>query len=205
MGPHTNVIHRYPGRKTLGIQVIFLPGALFQLINIASDELTNVYMDAEDLFGKGICLVNEQLYHATNYSEMISIVEQFLVELIKRSKQKKHPVDEICKAMLSERENFSLDKFLNEACLSHRQVDRKFKERIGLAPKQFLQLSRFDRAFRMKNRLPHMDWLSVALSCGFYDYQHLAKDYREFTGNTPNQFLIIDSRAPERALGDIEI
>jgi AraC-like DNA-binding protein len=74
-----------------------------------------------------------------------------------------------------------------------------------MAPKQFLQMARFDRAFRMKNRFPQKDWLSVALHCGYYDYQHLVKDYKEFTGYTPPQFFAIDNAAPERSLGDVEI
>jgi AraC-like DNA-binding protein len=74
-----------------------------------------------------------------------------------------------------------------------------------MPPKQFLQISRFDKAFRMKNRFPGRDWLSVALHCGYYDYQHLVKDYKEFTGYTPTQFFAIDNHAPERILGDVEI
>ncbi|ULQ51529.1 helix-turn-helix domain-containing protein [Flavihumibacter fluvii] len=205
MGPHTTIIHRYPGKKTLGVQVIFQPGAICQITQISSDELTNKYMDAEELFGNCTRLVNEQLFHSSNYPEMICIVERFLSALIKRRKQHKHPVDEIGKMMTFEHENFSLDKFLKAACLSHRQLDRKFKERIGLVPKQFLQMSRFDKAFRMKNRFPQKDWLSIALHCGYYDYQHLVKDYKEFTGYTPTQFFVIDNQAPERAFGDAEV
>lgn len=205
MGPHTSLIHRYPGKRTLGLQVIFQPGATNQITNISSHELTNLYMDAEFIFGKGTHLVNEQLFHAKNYSEMISIVERFLIEFIKKVKIKRHPVDEISKAMIYENERFALDKFLKAACLSHRQVDRKFRERVGMAPKLFLQMARFDKAFRMKNRFPQKDWLSIALHCGYYDYQHLVKDYKLFTGYTPKQFFEIDNQAPERSLGDVEV
>jgi AraC-like DNA-binding protein len=205
MGPHTKVIHRYIGKRTLGLQVIFQPGAINQITNIASSELTDLYMDAENVFGKCTRLVNEQLFHSKNYAEMIAIVEQFLTPLVKGRKQKNHPVDEISKAMIYENERFALDKFLKAACLSHRQVDRKFKERVGMAPKLFLQMARFDKAFRMKNRFPQKDWLSIALHCGYYDYQHLVKDYKQFTGYTPTQFFAIDNAAPERSLGDVEI
>jgi AraC-like DNA-binding protein len=205
MGPHSNVIHRYPGRRTLGLQVIFQPGAIHQITNISCHELTNLYTEADDVFGISTALVNEQLFHSKNYTEMIGVAEEFLTTLIKIKRHKKHPVDEISKAMIYEDETFALDKFLKAACLSHRQVDRKFRERVGMAPKQFLQISRFDKAFRMKNRFPKKDWLSIALHCGYYDYQHLVKDYKEFTGYTPTQFFDIDSGAPERSLGDVEI
>lgn len=205
MGTHSGVIHRYPDKRTLGLQVIFQPGAIYQIANVSCHELTNRYLDAEYLLGTCTRIVNEQLFHAKNYAEMIGIVETFLTGLIKKIDQKKHRVDAISKAMICENDCFSLDKFLKAAYLSHRQVDRKFKERIGMPPKQFLQISRFDKAFRMKNRFPEKDWLSVALHCGYYDYQHLVKDYKEFTGYTPTQFFTIDNHAPERILGDVEI
>lgn len=204
MGPHTNLIYRYPGKQTLGFQVIFQPGTIYQLTNIATHELTNQYIDAELIFGTQLRLVNEQLFYARNYTAMISIIERFLMALISGSKSSNHPVDEISKAIIYEKDLFSLDKFLKTAWLSHRQVDRMFKMRIGMLPKQFLQMSRFDKAFRMKNRFPGKDWLSVALHCGYYDYQHLVKEYKAFTGYTPVQFFAIDNHAPERILGDVE-
>lgn len=204
MGPHSHVIHRYPGNDMLALQVIFHPGVVYQLTNISANELANLYTNATDVFGADIHYITEQLSYAKSYAEIIRIVEDCLATVVNRINRRKHRVDDLCRLMSLENENFSLDRFLDEACLSHRQVDRKFKERIGLAPKQFLQMSRFDKAFRMKNRFPEMDWLSIALRCGYYDYQHLVKDYKEFTGYTPPQFFAIDSAAPERILGDVE-
>ncbi|MES2005900.1 MAG: helix-turn-helix domain-containing protein [Bacteroidota bacterium] len=205
VGQQTNVFHRYPANHFLAFQVIFQLSALYLLRKIPSYELTNQIIDAETIFGKSIKLVNEQLFYAKDYAEMICIVEQFLTTLIQKRETKRHPVNEISSMMLQAQEGLSVDKFLHAACLSHRQFDRKFKESTGIAPKQFLQLIRFDRAFRMKNRFPGKDWLSIALHCGYYDYQHLVKDYKEFTGYTPVQFFEIDNKAPERAFGEAEV
>jgi AraC-like DNA-binding protein len=204
-GQHTIVNHRYVGKDFFSFQVVFQPGALYRITGISSGELANRYMDAEDIFGSSIRLVNEQLYDAKSHTELITIVEGFLNRLIKKSKKAEHRIDTIGNLMLLPDEQYHLDKFIKEACLCHRQFDRQFKERLGISPKQFLQIVRFDRAFRMKNRQPEKDWLSIALHCGYYDYQHLVKDYKEFTGYTPTQFFEVDSKAPERFFGDAEI
>ncbi|MBK6977814.1 MAG: AraC family transcriptional regulator [Cytophagaceae bacterium] len=60
------------------------------------------------------------------------------------------------------------------------------------------------RAFRLKNAFPDKDWLSIALECGYYDYQHLVKDYKEFTGMSPAAFYFQDTQSPERAFGIVE-
>jgi len=57
----------------------------------------------------------------------------------------------------------------------------------------------------MKNRFPKKDWLSIAIECGYHDYQHLAKDYKEFTGLSPAQFTELDTKGPDRIIGVAEI
>jgi transcriptional regulator GlxA family with amidase domain len=136
---------------------------------------------------------------------MIEVVEKFLSKLIRKTCKKEHPIDVTSRMMFQQNEQYSLDSFLKASCLCHRQFDRMFKERVGIPPKQFLQIIRFDRAFRMKNRYPHMDWLSIAIHCGYHDYQHLVKDYKEFTGYSPKQFFEIDNQAPERSFGEAEV
>lgn len=205
VGQHTILQQRRVGKEFLSFQVVFQPGAFYRLTGIAMQELFNQYLDARDIFGAAVDSVNEQLFHASSYAEMILVVESFLATLVGRIRKDRHPVDLSASLMLQQNEAFSLDRFLREACLCHRQFDRKFQERIGISPKQFLRIIRFDKAYRLKNRHPHLDWLSIALRCGYHDYQHLAKDYKEFTGYTPPQFFALDSAAPERRFGDAEI
>ena len=205
IGQHTIPIYRYVGKEFLSFQVVFQPSAFYRITGFHMEELANVYLDAEDIFGTKVRQVNEELFYAVSYAEMVAIVERFLSELIKQSQKKQHAVDASGSLMLLENDCFSLDNFIRESCLCHRQFDRKFKERLGISPKQFLQIIRFDKAFRMKNRQTDLDWLSIAVRCGYHDYQHLVKDYKEFTGYTPPQFFAIDNQAPERAFGDAEI
>lgn len=205
LGQHTVINHRYVGKQFLAFQVVFQSGALYKITGIPSVELNNAYLDAEEILGTGTRGVNERLFSAKSYAIMIQVVECYLSNLIKGIKPKQHSVDAVSQKMLQHDECFSVDTFLKEACLSHRQFDRKFLERVGVSPKQYLRVIRFDKAFRLKNRYPDKDWLSIALHCGYYDYQHLVKDYKEFTGYTPTQFTKIEDEAPERTFGEKEI
>ncbi len=203
-GQHTTMHNRYIGKNFLSFQVVFQPGGLFRICGVDMHELTNQYLDAELIFGKQLRDVNERLYTAASYEAMVSIVESFLFKMIRPNSVKGHTVDVSGKRMLQQPELLGVDNFLKESFLCHRQYDRKFNQRVGVSPKQFLQIIRFDRAYRLKNRFPDKDWLTIALHCGYHDYQHLSKDYMRFTGYTPTQFFELDHAAPERVFGFTE-
>jgi len=62
----------------------------------------------------------------------------------------------------------------------------------------FQKIVRFDRAYRLRNSNPKTDWLYIALACGYYDYQHLVKDFKTFVNLTPTAFYEIEQASPER-------
>jgi hypothetical protein len=82
VGQHTTSNHRYVGQRFLTVQVVFQPSSLFRLTGITQQQLCNQYLDAEDVFGKNIQLINEQLNYAKDYAEMIMIVEKYLFYLM---------------------------------------------------------------------------------------------------------------------------
>ncbi len=202
IGQHLEVTNRYIGQEFLVIQIIFQPGALYRLTGIPLMELIDEYLEADYVFAKDIQFVNERFHHAQNYAEMVSIANEFVGKLVKKGVKDKHPLDEVCKLMLKQDGAISLDWLARESCLSIKQFERKFKDRTGVNPKLFGRLIRFDNAFRTKNANPQLDWLSVAIDCHYYDYQHLVRDYKTFTGVTPNAFHTLNT--PEGALGMAE-
>ncbi|MBD2703309.1 helix-turn-helix transcriptional regulator [Spirosoma sp. BT702] len=200
-GQHTMVYNRCVGREFLYLNIKFQPGALFRLTGIPSYELTNTYIEAEAVFSSDIKTVTEQLRNADSYAEMLEWAELFVARLIRRAKKNAHGIDKIAQLLLHNTEPVSMDWLASQACLCPRQFERKFKERMGVPAPQLVRIARFDKAFRMKNAQPQTDWLSIALQCGYYDYQHLVRDYKVITGLTPPAFFQLDNQAPERLLG----
>jgi AraC-like DNA-binding protein len=197
-GQHDLAFSRTCKNDFLGLQVVFQPTGLYSLTGIPSTELCNQYVDAELLFSTNVRLINEQLYHAQSYDEMLAIAERFVSTLrIKKTMTSISPVSQL----LLQKDGISLDWLAKESSLSIRQFERCFRLQTGVSPKLFSRITRFDKAFRMKNQYPTMDWLSIAVSCGYYDYQHLVKDYKDFTGLTPPAFHNVENTAPERLFG----
>jgi AraC-like DNA-binding protein len=203
-GQQTEVTNRFNSNNFLLIQVVFKPGGLYRLTNIPSNYLTNQYIDAETVFSKEIKYVNEKIDECKSYIDMIKVVEAFFLNEIKHNICEIHPLDIATTKLFNSDLIPNVDILAKMAFQSTRNFERHFKQRMGASPKYFLKVMRFENAFRMKNKNPELDWFSIAISCGYYDYQHLVKDYKDLTGLTPNQFHEIDSKGPERLFGQAD-
>lgn len=202
IGQQNEVTNRYVGKDFLVFQIVFSPGGLYRLTGIPSFELNNSYFDAEAVFSPDIKEVNDKLNDAVNFKEMVAVVELFLSKQTNRRTKEFHRLDHVSNLMLQTKENLNVEWLAKEACLSIRQYERKFIERMGISPKYFSKIVRFENAFRMKNKYPDLDWLTIAIQCGYYDYQHLVKDYKAFTLQTPTDFHLLTDAAPERKFGE---
>lgn len=204
-GQHTIVTNRYVPRDFWSLQIVLQPGALFRLTGIPSYELTNTFIDAEAVWGRDIREAHEQMSNTDDVDKSILIAEAFLEKIIRKSKRDLHGIDRVSQLILGQNKVISIDNLANQACLSPRQFHRKFSERMGVNPKVYDRIVRFEKAFRMKNACPDLDWLTIALHTGYYDYQHLVKDYKDFTKLTPAGFYETDTKAPERIFGGREV
>lgn len=204
-GQSTGLENRYVSQNFWALQIVFQPSSLFRLTGIPSYELTNTFIDAEAIWGKEIRSTHEQMSNTDDVDEAIKVAEAFLEKIVRNSKRNLLGIDRVSQLILCQNQPILMDKLANDACLSVRQFNRKFNERIGIGPKTLDRIVRFGNAFRMKNTQPHLDWLSIALACGYYDYQHLVRDFKEFTNLTPTGLFETDTKAPERIFGVIEI
>lgn len=171
-------------RNHKAVRVGFHPGGLYRLIGVPMYELIDNNCSADDVFGKQISYVNEQLHEASNNFEIKTIIENFLLEQLYKMK----PALPFDLAMLELfKGNTSIDNIASLACLSLRQFERVSKIRVGLPPKLFARIVRFSKAYRMREEFENVSWTTIAHECGYFDQMHFIKDFKSFTGSTPKQ------------------
>lgn len=199
VGQKTSRINIQFGEDHLIIQVCFQPGFLYQFlgktpITLFQDEEIN----AEDLLGRGMAELNEQLREETDHRQMLGLIDRFLLKKISGLSTDIRPIDRAIVALRNSEKPLSLAWLADQACLSTRQFERKFQERMGMSPRFFSRIARFDRVFKLKAQHPHLDWLDVAYTCGYYDFSHLMRDFRQFADVTPSMLMAEELRSPDR-------
>lgn len=200
-GQYTCRINRYSGTSEfLMIQVVFHPGILHRLIGIPFYELVNKHLDLEYVLGRESIILNDKLSNTSDYKEMISLIEDFLLQLSLRQKESA-PADEIFKLMAEQPGRFSLQWLADQACLSSRQFERRAKQYLGISPHLFARIARFNESYKLRLKAPAEDWLSIAVAAGYHDYQHMVRDYKEFATTTPTILFRQEYNTLERILG----
>ncbi len=178
-----------PTHQYLMLDVRFQPGALYKFLRLPLTQFLHKNIDAELVLGREVKEVNEELAGAPDYKSIITIVETYLWRKIRHINEHNHPFEKIGPLIQDNPQSFSLEKIARQACMSRSQFERKFQIQTGVTPKFFSRICRFYNAFELKTRSPALDWLSVAVQNGYSDYQHLVKDFKQFSSSVPNQLM----------------
>lgn len=70
--------------------------------------------------------------------------------------------------------------------LSERHLRRAFEDVVGIAPKAYLRVLRFQRAFKSARKSPLESWVRIAQLHGYYDQSHMIAEFRALSGRTPS-------------------
>ena len=80
----------------------------------------------------------------------------------------------------------SIEQYAYKANMSVRNFGRRFTEQVGVSPKLYCRLLRFNNAVNAKLKQPQSIWTSIAYECGYYDQMHMIKDFKEFSNVNPS-------------------
>ena len=185
----------------LMVDVQFQPGVLTKLLRQPLLEFVDRNVDAEAVLGPDVRRLNDQLANATDYGQLVPLVEGYLWPRLQAGTVALRPIDHVSRLMREADGPVPLATWAGQACLSLSQFERLFRQQMGVSPKLYARVVRFDHAFRLKEAAPALDWLAVALHAGYHDYQHLVRDFRQFAGATPPRLLADNAQAPEKWLG----
>lgn len=201
VGQRTFVTTQINGSDFLNFQIVFQPAAVYRLTGIPAYETSNGFFQAQDIFSCIISDTYEQLQEAKGYADLIQTGERIVRGLVKSTKREGHKMDALVRQSTRLAGNLSMRWLASESCLCTKQFTRRFVERTGVNPKLFERISRFNRAYNTRNSAPNKSWFQISIECGYCDYQHLVKDYKDFTGLTPNEFHKLENISPESVLG----
>jgi AraC-like DNA-binding protein len=122
--------------------------------------------------------------HAYN-DRTIAVLNKFFCD---RLTDGNHALTEIMETINSRHGIISVDNIAKLHFISNRQLERIFKQQLGLTPKEYSNFIRYQHAVQLiKNKGFNNNLLDVALDAGFYDHAHLTNEIKKYSGVLPSQ------------------
>lgn len=167
--------------------VIFQPGGLFRLFGVRGGLLADQAVEAPQLLGPLARELGERLRTANSMSELVGLAERALLPKLAEAR----PADPVHRAALQQLEahgTLPISALIAASGLGTRQFERRFVEQFGVSPKRYARITRLDYALRLKNRDRRLSWAVVGQLAGYFDQNHLIKDFKSMTGLLPSLF-----------------
>lgn len=168
----------------------FYPYGFGNFITTALKELENKETPIAQLFGEVPAKKLEQeIISAENDAQRIEIVEKFLLGKLNEKSTIDNVVKTTIDALLLTKGSAPIRTILKEDFSKRRQLERKFLKQVGLSPKQLGKVIRLQAALKIMLEQKTENLTQIAYESEYYDQPHFIKDFKEFTGINPKEFL----------------
>ena len=169
------------------IGVYFQPHALKSIFGIDASELKNHYADIDAILKSDLTL---RLLRETSMEGRIEILSNFLRYHIDKNKQSKNvKMPFILARMMGGKGKTALREVQSELNISERLLERIFKINVGVSPKLFLRINRFQNALDQIRKQKLQSFSDAVCQCDYADQSHYIREFKEFSGVNPKQFL----------------
>lgn len=165
------------------------PLGAWRFFSLPLHELAGQVLDLDLVLGRSLLQLHEQLGELPEAGKRLRRLAGFVARRIAGGAAV-HPAVAHCLDQLSDSHGrTSVNQLLETTGYSRKHLVRIFNEQVGLSPKRYASVLRFQYALeRLQNdRVPHLS--ALAQDCGYYDQAHFNRDFRRFAGATPLDFL----------------
>jgi AraC-like DNA-binding protein len=166
----------------------FQPSGFHQFFRAPMPDLADQAYDATSVIGAVATEIAERLAEASCFHERIQVATNFLLRYL----QEGHAVDAVtatANRLMLGSGALRVDKAATSAAMSIRQFERRFIEQVGLPPKRYARIVRFDAALKAKMTAPRRPWTEIAHALGYHDQMHMVRDFQHFAGESPSAFV----------------
>jgi len=171
------------------IAYFFKPFSLFSLFGISPQELTDKPVDLNLLPLKKTNQLQDQLVNAGTTENMISLLDDYISELIIRVKADCHVIKYATNEIVKNTSKESLFLVQKDLHVTERTFQRMFEKTIGIAPNLYRRICQFNSAFEQLNRRKYHKLSDIAFENGYADQSHYIRAFKEFTSITPKDYL----------------
>ena len=168
--------------------VVFRAGGTVPFAAPPAYELSDAEVALDCLWGRSsVQRVRDQLLSASSPDAALDRLEATL-EQVWREKAAHPAVQYALRTFRADPAVARVREVTDQIALSPKRFIERFKADVGVTPKRYCRLLRFQRVVSHAHQSAPTDWAGLALDCGYFDQAHLIHEFREFSGLTPTAY-----------------
>lgn len=171
------------------VAVRLRPAGAYALLGMPMNEVSNQVIDLDALLGRSAASVTNELREQQSAESRFALLERFVRVRVAAGPPLRPLVHWAAAQIERAHGALRIDALNRELGVSRKHLSRTFREQIGLAPKQYAGIMRFQRLIAALQQPAPQSWSALAQSCGYYDQAHLNHDCQSFAGMAPTRML----------------
>lgn len=186
--PEAALAHSTAGLSAVGIRL--RPGYAHSLLRTSCGELARGPVSARDIWPEMSTSFLEQVADADHALVRLGLLERILLERVVCKKTDPRDVRPALEIINATGGKTSIDRLMAAMGIGARQLERKFHEQVGLAPKRLCQIARIQHAIRLARSQTEPKWTDIVFESGFYDQAHFIRHFKSVTGLSPKSYML---------------
>ena len=171
------------------ISIRFRAGAFRHFCRNSSVDFIDSFVDIEDVWGYIGAEFRDRVISAETIAAKIQIIEHYLFYFLEKNRKVDAELDLMTRFLLYDYNKINVSTLCRDSCLSQRQIERKLKDAVGVSPKTFQRISRFEALIKELLLNHQQKYLDIAMEYGYYDQSHFLKEFKKYVGEYPSAFL----------------
>ena len=188
-GTHSEyiVIDVLPRSSMMGVH--FKPGGAAPFLGMPANELKDSVVELDAVWGNATNDLREALLEQPTPEGKFRLLEEFLVRLARGRFDRSDAVAYALRRFMAGPHEVTMREVAHELGLSRKHFIARFRDEVGLTPKRFCRIQRFQRVLQRIEQQRAVEWADVATACGYYDQAHFINDFHTFGGLNPSAYL----------------
>ena len=184
----TSTVIRSSRQQTGFVGIEFSPCGAFPIFGIPMHETFNGLFDSESLFGRWGRDVRDAICDQPTVAQKVEYIQNELVRLLRASTRSNALIEFCVKSLKLTHGRISIQELERKTGFTRQHINAQFKRHVGLTPKTFAGILRFQKFYRKWAQGMSFDVLKDELYDDYYDQAHFAKEFKRMTGYPPRQF-----------------
>jgi AraC-like DNA-binding protein len=168
--------------------ILFQPAGLNQLIGIDMRSLVNEDPAATDVLGTSAVRLGDAVRAAQDFPARVRAAEHWLHATLNDRATTDKAINLASRLLITTAGQIRIDDLVRRSGMSASQLQRRFTRQVGIAPKSYGRLIRFDRVLVARRNAPERSWTDILHEFGYFDQAHFIREFHMFAGISPTGF-----------------